>query len=55
MAESVLISRQGAYQFLVAARDPALGPLVIGGQPAEAPRLQLCEAYGRHPPPLLRS
>ena len=41
MAEIALVSLQSAGQLLVAAGDPALGPLVIGGQPAENPLLQL--------------
>jgi hypothetical protein len=34
MADIALIALEGAHQFLVAARDPALRPLVIDGQPA---------------------
>jgi hypothetical protein len=41
MADIALISLEGAHQFLVAARDPALRPLVIGGQPAQDTLLQL--------------
>jgi len=41
MADIALISLEGAHQFLVATRDPALRPLVIGGQPAQDTLLQL--------------
>jgi len=35
MTDIALVSLQGAHQFLVAARDPALRPLVVGGQPVQ--------------------
>ena len=41
MADIALIPLEGTDQFLMAARDPALRPLVIGGQPVEDPLLQL--------------
>jgi hypothetical protein len=41
MTEIALVSLKGADQLLVAAGDPALCPLVISGQPAEDPLLQL--------------
>ena len=41
MADMALIALEGAHQFLVAARDPALGPLVIGSQPAQDTLLEL--------------
>jgi len=31
MADIALVSVQSAHEFLVAARDPALRPLVVGG------------------------
>src|SRR5215471_14258033 len=41
MTDIALIALEGAHQFLVAARDPALRPLVIGAQPAQDTLLQL--------------
>jgi hypothetical protein len=41
MTEITLVSLEGADQLLMAAGDPALCPLVIGGQPVEDPLLQL--------------
>jgi hypothetical protein len=41
MTELALIAPRGAPQFLVAARAPLLGPLVVDGQPAEEPLVQL--------------
>ena len=41
MTDIALIALEGAHQCLVAARDPALRPLVIGGQPAQDMLLQL--------------
>ena len=41
MADIALISLKGADQFLVAARDPPLRPLVVSGQPAQETLLQL--------------
>ena len=41
MAAIPLIPLEGAHQFLVAARDPALRPLVVGGQPAQETLVQL--------------
>jgi len=41
MADIALVSLQGTHQFLVAARDPALRPLVVGGQPVQNTFLQL--------------
>jgi hypothetical protein len=41
MAHIALVSLQGAHQFLMAARDPPLCPLVVSGQPAEDAFLQL--------------
>ena len=41
MTDIALIALEGAHQCLVAARDPALRPLVIGGQPAQDRLLQL--------------
>jgi hypothetical protein len=41
MADIALVSLQGTHQFLVAARDPALRPLVVGGQPVQNTLLQL--------------
>ena len=35
MTALALVSLQGAHQCLVAARDPALRPLVVGGQPVQ--------------------
>jgi hypothetical protein len=55
MTDIALVSLQGAHEFLVAARDPALCPLVVGGQPAQDPLLQLGEASRRHRHPLIRS
>ena len=39
MADIALLPLEGPDQFLMAARDPTLRPLVIGGQPAEGPLL----------------
>jgi hypothetical protein len=41
MADIALIALEGAHQCLVAARDSALRPLVIGGQPAQDTLVQL--------------
>jgi hypothetical protein len=41
MADIALVPLKGADQLLVAARDPALRPLVIGGSPAQDTLLQL--------------
>jgi hypothetical protein len=41
MADITLIPLEGADQLLVAARDPPLRPLVLGGQPAQDTLLQL--------------
>lgn len=41
MADIALIPLEGTNQCLMAARDPALRPLVIGDQPAQNPLLQL--------------
>jgi hypothetical protein len=40
MTDIPLIPLEGAHQFLVAARDPALRPLVVGGKPAQDTLLQ---------------
>jgi hypothetical protein len=41
MTDIALVSLQGAHEFLVTARDLPLGPLVVGGQPAQDTLLQL--------------
>src|SRR5262249_47279237 len=41
MTDIALIALEGAHQFLVAAREPALRPLVVGDQPAQETLLQL--------------
>lgn len=41
MADIALITLESADQFLMAARDPALRPLVIGDQSAQDMLLQL--------------
>jgi len=41
MADIALIALEGAHQFLVAARDPPLRPLVVGGQPVQNMLVQL--------------
>ncbi len=55
MTDIALVSLQGANEFRVAARDPTLCPLVVGGQPAQDPLLQLGEASRSHLHPLIRS
>ena len=37
LADLALITLEGTHQFLVAAADPALRPLVVGGPPAQNP------------------
>ncbi len=41
MTDIPLIPQEGAHQFLVAARAPALRPLVGGGEPAQDPPVPL--------------
>jgi len=41
MTDIALVSLQGAHQCLVAARDPTLRPLVVGGQPVQNTLVQL--------------
>ena len=53
MADFALSALKGAHEFRVAARAPAVRPLVVGNQPAQDTRVQLGEAC-RCPPPLLR-
>ena len=55
MTDIALVSVQSAHEFRVAARDPALCPLVVGGQPAQDPLLQLGEARRSHLHLLIRS
>lgn len=41
MTDIALIALYGAHEFLVTARDPPLGPLVVGRQPAQDTLVQL--------------
>jgi hypothetical protein len=53
MTDVAFVSVKGAYQLLMAIRDHAVAPLVVGGQPVQDPFLELGEAGERHAPPPL--